>query len=141
MTHRWDIYLKEGGSGYTSINPQNLRPIFTQEQLSASLRATVLLYPVLRGSVIKDVEKLHQDILAGLRDDPVAIAHKSDGPESRWKMDEQGFLRLDGRMYLPDILELRLKVLQYKHDHLVSGHYGQNKTLDLVRRSYVWPGI
>jgi len=39
LTRRWDIYPKEGDSGYAWVNPQNLRPVFTQEQLSNSLRA------------------------------------------------------------------------------------------------------
>jgi hypothetical protein len=42
LTRRWDVYLKEGNSGYASVNPQNHRPVFTQEQLTSSLRATYL---------------------------------------------------------------------------------------------------
>src|SRR6266511_3059800 len=26
----WDVYLKEGGSNYATVNPQNLKPIFSQ---------------------------------------------------------------------------------------------------------------
>jgi hypothetical protein len=37
LTRRWDVYLKEGGSDYASINPQNFKPIFTQSQLASSL--------------------------------------------------------------------------------------------------------
>ena len=37
LTRRWDIYPKEGDSGYAQVNPQNLRPVFTQEQLANSL--------------------------------------------------------------------------------------------------------
>jgi len=37
LTRRWDVYLKEGGSDYSTINPQNLRPIFTNQQLTESL--------------------------------------------------------------------------------------------------------
>jgi len=40
LTRQWDVYPKEGDSGYAQVNPQNLRPVFTQEQLSNSLRAT-----------------------------------------------------------------------------------------------------
>ena len=47
LTRRWDIYPKEGGGNYTSINPHNLRPVFTNQQLSASLRAMSLCFPVL----------------------------------------------------------------------------------------------
>jgi len=47
LTRRWDIYPKEGDSGYACVNPQYLRPVFTQEQLTNSLHATILEFPVL----------------------------------------------------------------------------------------------
>ncbi|KIN97850.1 hypothetical protein M404DRAFT_78300, partial [Pisolithus tinctorius Marx 270] len=62
LTRRWDVYPKEGDSGYARVNPQNLRPVFTQEQLAVSLRATYLEYPVLRAVALMDIEKLHNDI-------------------------------------------------------------------------------
>ena len=36
---------------------------------------------------------------------------------------------------------LRLRVLRYKHDHPISRHFGQKRTLDLIRREYTWPSI
>jgi len=37
LTRRWDVYPKGGNSNYASVNPHNLRPVFTQEQLASSL--------------------------------------------------------------------------------------------------------
>ena len=37
LTRWWDVYLKEGDSDYSTINPQNLHPIFTTQQLTDSL--------------------------------------------------------------------------------------------------------
>ena len=34
LTRCWDVYPKEGSSDYASINPQNLRPAFANEQLA-----------------------------------------------------------------------------------------------------------
>ena len=62
LTRQWDVYPKEGDSGYTAVNPQNFRPIFTNEQLITSLHATYLKEPCLRASYIMDAEKLHSDI-------------------------------------------------------------------------------
>src|SRR5215467_15681420 len=31
--------------------------------------------------------------------------------------------------------------MQYKHNHVLSGHFGQNKTLELIRCEYTWPQI
>jgi RNase H-like domain found in reverse transcriptase len=75
LTRQWDIYLKEGGSDYASINPQNVRPVFTQHQLSSSLRATNLAPTVLRAASLLDTEQIRSDILANLADDPVTKLH------------------------------------------------------------------
>ena len=56
--------------------------------------------------------------------------------EGRWLKDEAGFLRLDNRMYIPDNANLHLRVLQYHHDHVLAGHLGQNKMLELIQRYY-----
>ncbi len=39
LTRRIDYYLKEGDRDYTLANPQNLRPIITQERFATALRA------------------------------------------------------------------------------------------------------
>jgi len=88
-----------------------------------------------------DVETLHSDILSALPSDPIAQVHLADPPDSRWSTDEAGFLRLDGRIYVPDLDDLRLRVLRYRHDHPLAGHFGQNRTLELIRREYTWPGL
>jgi len=113
LTRRWDVYPKEGDSGYARVNPQNLRPVFTQEQLSNSLRATYLEFPVLHAVAIMDVETLHSDILSALPSDPIAQVHLADPPDSCWSTDEAGFLRLDGRIYVLDLDDLHLRVLRY----------------------------
>ena len=56
LTRQWDIYAKEGGNDYPKVNPHNFQPVFTQEQLSASLCATLLISVALQGAVIMDVE-------------------------------------------------------------------------------------
>lgn len=130
LTRRWDVYLREGGDDYATVNPQNCRPIFSNEQLTASIRATYLWEPALRGSVIMDTEKLHEDIIAAYLLDPVTKA-RLDKLEPRWSRSEDNLLRLDGRVYVPDHGDLRLRVLRFKHDHILAGHYGQNKTIEL----------
>ena len=115
--------------------------MFTAEQLTDSLRMTYLHAPVLRASALMDVERLHTDILANLPTDPIAKAHLSDTSNPQWSTDEAGYLRLDGHMYVPKANDLCLRVLRYKHDHPLSGHFGQNWTLELIHREYTWPGI
>ena len=85
-----------------------------------------------------DVEQLHKDILSAQNSDKYISEHKSD---HRWSVDEQGLYRYDDRIWVLDSDNLRLRILLNCHDHPISGHYGQNKTLDLVQRNYTWPNV
>ena len=84
-------------------------------------------------SATRDV-KAHQAI------DNEAIKHLKD-TNPRWTQLTDGLVRHNGRIYVPGTGNLRLRVLQYKHDHILSGHFGQNKTLASVRCEYTWPGL
>ena len=90
-----------------------------------------------------DAEQLHNDILFALSSDSLASVHlsTSEPSNSRWSIDSDGFLHLDDRIYVPDANDLQLHVLQYKHDHLLSGHFGQNRTLELIHCKYTWPEV
>ena len=144
MTRRWDVYPKEGDIGYAQVNPHNFRPIFTNDQLTTSLRATFLEGPVLRASVVMDFEAVHQSIREHYSSDGEAMAGLKlvDDPSNlRWTMGLDGLLRLDGRIYVPNFGDLRLQILRFFHDHPLSGHFGQNRTLEAVRRQYTWPKV
>ena len=78
LTRWWDIYLKEGGNTYETVNPQNLRPIFTLTQLMESLRATSLFTPAIWASITMDSEKLLMDIKAHQATNNEAIKHLDD---------------------------------------------------------------
>ncbi len=140
LTRRWDVYPKEGDSGYASANPHNFRPVFTQHQLNASLRASSLYIPVLRAAELIDIEQLHTDIRDALPSDPIASLHLNSDSDPRWTTHD-GLLYHDSRIWVPDSGLLRVRVLRDKHDHPLSGHWGQNKTLAMVRQEYVWPGL
>ena len=76
-----------------------------------------------------------------LQSDPTALEHLSNEAESQWTTSPDGLLWLDNCIYVPDSGMLRLHILQYAHDHPLSGHFGQSKTLDQVHRHYTWPGL
>lgn len=139
LTRRWDVYPKEGSSDYASVNPQNFKPVFTQSQLASSLRSTILHEPVLRAASIVDLDTLHDDIRHALPSDSVSSKQLPTPTDPRWTLGPDELLRFEGRIYVPDSDTLRLRVLQNKHDHILAGHPGQNKTYDLVRRDYTWP--
>ena len=105
--------------------------MFTQEQLASPLQATFLSVPILHAEIIMDIEKLHSDIQSPLCSDPIASV-QLNSPSPCWFIDSEGFLLFDKKIYVPDHSDLQLHILQYKHDHLISGHFGQNQTMELV---------
>ena len=125
-----DIYPKEGGSDYASVNLHNLHPVFMQEQLASSLRTTFLSVPTLHAVIIMVIEKLHSNVCLSLCSDLIAST-QLDSPSPHWSINSKGFL-LDDKIYIPNTSDLRLCILQYKHDHPISGHFGQNQTMELV---------
>ena len=82
---------------------------------------------------------LHQDILSAFLSDPIATKHIS--ADGRWSTDPNGLLFLDNRIYVPSAGNLCTYVLQYNHDHILTRHFGQNKTLELVCCRYSWPSL
>jgi len=86
-----------------------------------------------------DLDTLHQDILLALPSDPIATKHIST--DGWWSTDPNGLLFLDNRIYILSAGNLCTCVLQYNHDHILAGHFGQNKTLELVCHRYSWPSL
>ena len=139
LTRWWDIYPKGGNTGYATVNPHNFKPIFTQKQFTASVWATVLLFPSLCTATVVDLDTLHQDILSALPSD--LIATKNISTDGRWSTDPNGLLLLDNRIYVPSAGNLCTRVLQYNHDHILAKHFGQNKILELVCHEYSWSSL
>ena len=103
-----------------------------QEQLASSLHTMFLSIPILHAMIIMDIEKLHSNIQSSLHSHPIASA-QLNSLSSHWSINSEGFLLFDKKIYVPDHSDLQLCILQYKHDHLISGHFRQNQTLELVQ--------
>ena len=91
---------------------------------------------------LMDIEQLHSDIRSALSTDPIASIHlKSEKPNPQWSLNSDGLLQRDNHIYVPDSDDLWLRVLCYKHDHPTTGHFRQNKTINLVWCEYTWPRL
>ena len=86
-----------------------------------------------------NLDTLYQDILSALPSNPIATKHIS--ADGQWSLDPNSLLLLDNRIYVPSAGNLHTHVLQYNHDHILAGHFGQNKTLELVHCGYSWPSL
>ena len=145
LTRHWDVYPKEGDSNYAHVNPQNLWPMFTGRQLISSLQASSLYEPALCASFMIDNNQLHEDIRSGLSLDlviaPILEDLHSNSANPKWSMDDDGLLCKRGQIYVPDINDLRLRILHARHDYPLARHFGWTKTSALVLRDYTWPKL
>ena len=87
-----------------------------------------------------DIKKLHSDICSSLCSDLIASSQLNSLPPC-WSVNPEGLLLLDEKIYVPDTADLWLHILQYKHDHPISGHFGQNRTMEPVQCEYAWPKL
>ena len=46
-----------------------------------------------------------------------------------------------GKMYIPEDWYLWMEIVHLHHDTPIPGHSGMEKTLELMQRSYTWPGM
>jgi len=56
-------------------------------------------------------------------------------------MHPNGLLLLNNKIYVLSAGNLHAHVLQYNHDHILAGHFSQNKMLELVYYRYSWPSL
>ena len=55
--------------------------------------------------------------------------------------EKNGLLTYDGLIWTPDNDELRIRILRDHHDAQAAGHPGRARTLELISRSFYWPGL
>ncbi|CEL58952.1 hypothetical protein RSOLAG1IB_12226 [Rhizoctonia solani AG-1 IB] len=54
---------------------------------------------------------------------------------------EAGLLFYQGHILVPNVNKLREELLRIFHDSPMAGHPGRQQTLELLSRTYYWPGI
>jgi hypothetical protein len=54
---------------------------------------------------------------------------------------EDGLLYFQGRITVPDDINIKREILSACHDGITAGHFGIFKTHELVSRSYYWPNL
>ena len=58
-----------------------------------------------------------------------------------WQFDAQDLLRFEHTLYVPPEESLRAELMKRHHDDMLAGHFGVEKTKELLSRKYFWPGI
>jgi hypothetical protein len=133
LTCRPDYHPMEKGSSLDSkFNPHNHRPLLKPGQFAYAthhVEIIPLLKEQLREQLPLDEEAT--EIIADLSDNPTA--------HSNWRLDKEGLLRYKDMYYVPSGNDLRLKVVQDRHDLPAAGHPGRRRTVQHVQRDYWWP--
>ena len=94
-------------------------------------------------------QELLRDIRKGnrmdIREEPVAKAARElkassckTLKSSEWS-ESDDLLLFRGCIYVPDLPDLRRRIVALHHDTAIAGHAGRWKTLELVSRNYWWP--
>jgi len=55
-----------------------------------------------------------------------------------WQADR---LYYEQHLYVPDNEGLCLQIIHNHHDHPMAGHFGQTKTIDLIKWNFHWPSL
>src|SRR6195952_2441335 len=61
--------------------------------------------------------------------------------DSLYTIREDGLLLSKGRLWVPDVNDLRTRLIQHVHDQVATAHPGKSKTFGLLRTKYYWPGL
>jgi hypothetical protein len=65
--------------------------------------------------------------------------HPSSAGETKgWHIDAEGLLRKQGKIFIPGASALRTEILQRSHDDPLAGHFGFERTTQLIRKSFFW---
>lgn len=74
------------------------------------------------------------------RDDPETQRRKGDEPSpgGPWSVDRDGLLRHKGRIFVPEEITIRRELLRLYHDDPLAGHFGVDRTKELLSRKFYW---
>ena len=103
--------------------------------------------PVAASAVVSVVHSL----LAGLRhrlrllakQDPEyqALIKQAENPASDLQVVGGLVLDAQGKIYVPKDEEIRTLIISENHDSPMAGHFGMDRTVELVQRRWVWRGL
>ena len=67
----------------------------------------------------------------------IQALEKKDG--LTWEKD--GIVYMDGKIYVPNNKKTKEIILKENYDEVNVGHPGQHRMMELIKRTYWWPGL
>lgn len=89
----------------------------------------------------KDFERISNVVQRGERVFPTNLNSPVKVSVSDCSIDDNGYLRFRGRLWVPDYEPLRTAIIQELHDSVLTGHPGKNGTIAVVSREFFWPNL
>lgn len=138
-------YRPEGGG---STDSQPVTRLFRDGQLDLDSLKTRDCQPMLSCASLSQIKKIQFDsnLLAKIReavrnDERYRNTLTSVGTKNQNDSVEvvEGLLYYKGRLWVPEDNELRLIIAEVEHDSKVAGHFGIDKTIELITRNFYWP--
>ena len=98
---------------------------------------TVIPAERIRANEVTRVHGLEEKILDRVRN---AQRNLSEDSLTGFELDNEGFARLNSKIYVPEDKQLCQDIISMYHDSTPAGHGGAEKTLELVSCYYYWSG-
>ncbi|MBW0491827.1 hypothetical protein O181_031542 [Austropuccinia psidii MF-1] len=133
----WEDFYPERGVDFISKKPQNFHQVSKQGGIQESrfFSIKVEIFSDLVDHIQKEVwkDKEYKEILKELARGE-SVSDYSAEPQAN-------LLLFKDRVVIPRKKELQLDILQKRHDSLMAGHSGQEKTLKLIKGDSYWDGM
>jgi len=81
------------------------------------------------------------DIKEALSQDPESIVCVNIDSNPCWSLQPDGFLYHKGQKYILNYDHLQHQVLKAKHNYILAGYLGQNKTYQHICHNFNWPKL
>ncbi|KAJ3489900.1 hypothetical protein NLJ89_g11486 [Agrocybe chaxingu] len=83
---------------------------------------------------------ISSDILTDIKGKQDDVLFKVQQRQPGWSKTD-GIISWYNRVYVPDIPDLRERIIRTNHDSLMTGHPGRYKTVELIQRDFWWPTV
>jgi len=112
---------------------QLLKKELWQRRTTAEITMIKRKTTVEKSNILKEIRKKNTT-----REKEVIQALKK---EDSLTWEEDVVVYMEGRIYFPNNKKIQEEILKENHDSVDVGHSGQHRMLELLKRTYWWPGL
>ena len=60
---------------------------------------------------------------------------------ANYSISQHSLLLFKRKIYIPDDVTFKLRIIKEHHDTKIAGHFGRDKTYELIKRNFWFPGL